>query len=324
MYKLIPLLLAAALVLGGCASQPQWPEESRASASHVISDAPFHPQEAYQCGPAALATMFNHRSVDTTPEKLVDQVYVPERGGSLQVEMVATARAHGLLAYPLEPELTAIVREVEAGNPVLVMQNLGLDWWPQWHYAVVIGYNRGRDRIILHTDTRRRHAEPVRPFLASWERADHWAMVMTPPDHLPATAQPLTWLDAASDLEAVRQLPQAEQAYRTALSRWPDASAARFGLANALYAQGDAGMALSHYLILTRAHPDLEAGWRNLATVLARGSCPVAARSAARCGDQTYPTRPVPDDASLACPVIRCPSTEPEPLHAIPTAGDDV
>ena len=301
-------MLAAVLVLGGCASQPQWPEGTGSSASHVIEGVPFHPQEAYQCGPAALATVLNYRSVATTPDELVEQVYVPERGGSLQVEMVATARAHGLLAYPLEPELGAIIREVEAGNPVLVMQNLGLDWWPQWHYAVVIGYDRGRDRVILHTDTRPRHAEPVRPFLASWERADHWAMVMTPPDQLPATAQPLPWLAAASDMEALGQLPQAEQAYRTALERWPDASAARFGLANSLYAQDETEQALPQFITLTREDPELSAGWLNLATVLARSGCPLAARQAAACADAPLPEAPVSADNTTACPVMRCPT----------------
>lgn len=306
MHQLTPLLLAAALLLGGCASQPQWPEHTNSSASHVIDGVPFHPQEAYQCGPAALATVLNHRAVITTPDELVEQVYVPERGGSLQVEMVATARAHGLLAYPLEPELGAIIREVEAGNPVLVMQNLGLDWWPQWHYAVVIGYDRGRDRIILHTDTRPRHAEPVRPFLASWARADHWAMVMTPPDRLPATAQPLPWLAAASDMEALGQLPQAEQAYRTALARWPDASAARFGLANTLYVRGETGQALSRFMALTREAPELSAGWLNLSTLLARNGCPLAARQAAGCTGAPLPESPAPEGNTAACPVIRC------------------
>lgn len=304
LHQLTLVLLAAALLLGGCASQPQWPEEGLVPAKHVIDGVPFHPQEAYQCGPAALATVLNHRAVATTPDALVDQVYVPERGGSLQVEMVATARAQGLLAYPLEPELAAIIREVEAGNPVLVMQNLGLDWWPYWHYAVVIGYDRAQDRIILNTGTHRKHSEPARPFLASWERADHWAMVMTPPDRLPATAQPLAWLAAASDLEAVGQLAQAEQAYRTALTRWPDESAARFGLANTLYAQGQDAVAIGHFLTLSREHPDLEAGWGNLATVLARNGCPLAAGNAATCGDQALPEQSA--NTHLSCPVVRC------------------
>lgn len=308
MHQLTALLLAAVLLLGGCASQPQWPEHTGASASHVIDRVPFHPQQAYQCGPAALATVLNHRSVTATPESLVDQVYVPERGGSLQVEMVASARAHGLLAYPLEPELGAIIREVQAGNPVLVMQNLGLDWWPQWHYAVVIGYDRGRDRIVLHTDTRPRHAEPVRPFLASWARADHWAMVMTPPDRLPATARPLPWLAAASDMEELGQLPLAEQAYRTALTRWPDAPAARFGLANSLYAQGEREQALSQFTTLTRQAPELTAGWLNLATLLARRGCPLAARHAAGCADTALPEAPAPGGSTAACPVIHCPT----------------
>jgi hypothetical protein len=32
------------------------------------------------------------------------------------------------------------VDQLEAGRPVLVLQNLALKLWPQWHYAVVVGY----------------------------------------------------------------------------------------------------------------------------------------------------------------------------------------
>jgi hypothetical protein len=33
------------------------------------------------------------------------------------------------------------LREVAAGNPVLVLQNLSFAWAPVWHYAVVMGYD---------------------------------------------------------------------------------------------------------------------------------------------------------------------------------------
>src|SRR5690606_40172617 len=88
------------------------------------------------CSSDLLATMLNQRGIDTAPEQLVERVYLPERKGSLQVEMVAAARAHGLLVYPLQPKLETLLTEVAAGNPVLVLQNLAFDRWPQWHFAV--------------------------------------------------------------------------------------------------------------------------------------------------------------------------------------------
>ena len=70
-----------------------------------LTQVPFFPQEEYQCGPAALATALASFGVKVTPEELVPQVYIPERKGSLQVEMLAAARRHGLVSYQLAPRL---------------------------------------------------------------------------------------------------------------------------------------------------------------------------------------------------------------------------
>lgn len=302
------VLVAATLVLGGCAASHEWPE-TRPDANDqperkVLADIPFHAQDAYQCGPAALAIMFNARDIPATPAELVDRVYLPERGGTLQVEMVSAAREKGLLAYPLEGTLDALMREIDAGNPVLVMQNLALDWWPQWHYAVVIGYDRRASKVILHTDTRRAHAEPMRPFMNSWERADYWGRVMIPPDQLPATAEPLPWLSAASDLEAIGEVRAAHQAYATAVQRWPEEPAARFGLGNTAYAMEQPGQAMAHFLELTRTHPELAAAWNNLSVVLSEQGCPIAARQAS--STEIDDPRPA-ITPSTACPVIQPP-----------------
>jgi len=72
-------------------------------------------------GPAALAMALNAAGVAVTPEALIDQVYLPERKGSLQVEMLASARRHGLMAYELAPELKDVLAEVAAGNAVIVL-----------------------------------------------------------------------------------------------------------------------------------------------------------------------------------------------------------
>ena len=67
-------------------------------ATSEITEAPFFPQTQHQCGPAALATVLVYHDDDTSPEQLSSQVYLPERKGSLQIEMAATARRHGMLA----------------------------------------------------------------------------------------------------------------------------------------------------------------------------------------------------------------------------------
>ena len=56
-----------------------------------LTTVPFFPQEEYQCGPAALATVLTWTGVNVTPAELAPQVYLPERQGSLQLEI---GRAH--------------------------------------------------------------------------------------------------------------------------------------------------------------------------------------------------------------------------------------
>ncbi len=114
-----------------------------------LSATPFFPQSDYQCGPAALATVLTASGVTTTPEALVPKVYLPGRQGSLQPELVAAARQYDRLAYVLEPALAQVVAEVAAGRPVLVMQNLGLASYPVWHFAVVVGYDREAEQLVL-------------------------------------------------------------------------------------------------------------------------------------------------------------------------------
>ena len=89
---------AAALVLAGCASRgPQLPPVTVAGlpASVELDSTPFFPQQDYQCGPAALATVLVASGAQVSPDELVAEVYLPGRKGSLQAELIAAARARG-------------------------------------------------------------------------------------------------------------------------------------------------------------------------------------------------------------------------------------
>ncbi|HEY9118190.1 MAG TPA: PA2778 family cysteine peptidase [Marinobacter sp.] len=322
---LLRIVVSVALVtiLAGCASRPEWPETATLHQAagvdqrRVLEHVPFYAQERYQCGPASLAMMLNSQGLKTHPDVLRELVYLPGRKGSLKVELVAAARAHGQLVYPLDGSLESLLEEVAAGNPVLVMQNLRLGWWPQWHFAVVIGFDAEERKIVLHTDTRERHEETVEVFTATWDRAENWAAVMLPPDQLPATAAPLRYLMSANDLETTGRTLAATTAYQTAEQTWPDQPAAIMGQGNIAWEQGDPKLATHHYLRLTREFPDVAAGWNNLAHSLAAQGCAPAAETAARCAAAISPERfngappELPDQHSKsACPVLECPSSD--------------
>src|SRR5690606_8934934 len=152
---------------------------------HELTEVPFHPQEAYQCGPAALATVLQHSGVDTSPEALEPRIYVPGRQGSFQVEILAATRRAGRLAHLIAPDLEALLRAVAAGQPVLVLQNLGLDWYPQWHYAVVVGYDLAKRQVVLRSGVTERYHMPLKLFERTWRRGELWGMVALAPGELP-------------------------------------------------------------------------------------------------------------------------------------------
>ncbi len=231
-----------------------------------LPNVPFFAQKEYECGPAALAMVLADAGVAVTPEALVDQVYLPARKGSLQVEMLAAARRRGMVAYVLKPALQDLLQEVAAGHPVLVYQNLSLPIYPVWHYAVVIAYDLARNTITLHSGETARLEMSLFTFERIWARGGYWAMLALPPDQLPATADAAAYARSVAALEAGQ--PQvARQAYAQALARWPGHASLLLGLGNSAYALHDLQVAAAAYESAVQAQPDFADGWNNLAQV---------------------------------------------------------
>ena len=282
------LALAAVFLLAGCATAPQSAGLASAPPADLpprieLDETPFFPQEQYQCGPAALATVLNARGVDASLDALVDEVYIPARQGSLQAEMRAAARARGLVAYRLEPELEAILREVAAGNPVVVFQNLGLSVLPEWHFAVVIGYDLEAEELILRSGPIQRHVNSFARFERTWARGERWAFLVTAPDELPATATELRWLRGVHELEQIGSLEAAATGYHTAMQQWPDEPISYIGHANVAFARGDLDTAGESLHALIARDPQRHEAWNNLAHVLIAQQCGNTARRAAMC-----------------------------------------
>ncbi|MGE0557587.1 MAG: PA2778 family cysteine peptidase [Burkholderiales bacterium] len=283
--------LLSILLFAGCAAPQTGALRMQAPAGLAtqaeLAAVPFFPQKEFQCGPAALATVLAYSGVAASPETLMPQVYLPGREGSLQTEMLAATRRHHRVAYQVAPRLENVLIEVAAGNPVIVLQNLAFNLAPLWHYAVVVGYDREREEIVLRSGVTRRLTMTFSTFERTWARGGHWSMVALPPRRLPETAIEGDYVAAVAALERI-SATDAQPAYAAALERWPANPVARIGIGNAAYVQGDLAAAEAAYRRATIDHPRNGDGWNNLAQVQfelgRRNEALIAARRAVALG----------------------------------------
>lgn len=260
--------LASVLVLAGCTTLPPAPyQQVRGVPEHVALQVPFYAQQTNQCGPAALAMVFAFEGHAVSPDQLSTAVYLPGKQGTLQVEMLAESRRAGLVPYVLDDEPDALLKELAAGHPVIVLQNLGNRVLPDWHYAVVTGYDLPGQMVFLHSGSESRLVTTFDAFDRSWSQSGRWGFVALPPTQLPVTAEETNYVKSVIELEPISPA-SAAIAYQTALTKWPQDLLARIGAGNAAYAAHDDEKAESEYRQAVADHPDSGDAWNNLAQVL--------------------------------------------------------
>jgi len=250
------LSLLVLFLLSGCQSFPP-PESAQVDTEQELV-VPFVPQEKYQCGPAALAMMLQWAGKPVTADSLVDEVWLPEREGSLGIELRAAARSRGLMAYPVENS-QALFTELQAGRPVLVLQNLALRRWPQWHFAVVTGYRDQGNTMVLHSGTDAGKTTHWNRFIRTWARADQWGFTLVEPGQLPASAEPDTLF------RAISALPDGDAFWPAAVAAFPDSGILWYGHGNSPCKQGQQHKALDAFHNATEKAPDFAAAWNNRA-----------------------------------------------------------
>jgi len=313
-------------LVSACATPPQTldirnnPPASIAS-NIELSDVPFFPQQEYQCGPSSLATILNHQGIQISPDQLADRVYIPDKEGSLQIEMIATARNFGLLAYKLRPSITNILAEIDHGNAVLVFQNLALKAWPKWHYAVAVGYDLRQAELILRSGTYERHRISFSTFEQTWHRANYWAYVFTKAGDIPHTANTVEYIKACYDLQKSTDIEHALAAFRSGGNRWPEDSLMLMTLANVEYTIGNWQRAIEHLQNELGMRPQNATAWNNLAYALVASGCQQPAISAAQCALRLSPDnqnfrhsllelKQLKKATKGRCQTIQCPLTD--------------
>lgn len=238
-------------------------------APHVeLSETPFHPQLEHHCGPAALITVLEASGIKPGYDEVADRVYVPGLEGSLQVEMMAATRSFERIPFRLPGELQPVLAEIEAGRPVLILQNLGLRSRPAWHYAVVIGYDRERAEILMRSGTDPLQATPTRRWMRQWDWASRWAIVVLEPGELPANPHLPAVLRALADFDDHAPAEPRLRAWRAVAEQWPDESLAWMGTGNARYELGALEGAATDFEHALEIEPESWPARLNLAQVL--------------------------------------------------------
>ena len=263
------MTLGVTLVLSACATPAKQTESflklpRNIPEMHQIQDVPFIQQTENFCGPASLAMMMNWAGHPVSVSELGSQMYTPGKKGTLQSDILSASRRQGMLAVPVKG-ISALLNELAAGHPVLVLQNLGFSWFPKWHYAVALGYDLTDPILLLHSGPESSQKMDLRQFEQTWALADYWGVAVLPPKSLSATASDLAHAGAAAALEQIGKASEAEEIYRNILKRWPGSLSALIGLGNTRYAAKDYQASVYFLNEATQKHPLSAVAWHNLA-----------------------------------------------------------
>lgn len=221
-------------LLAGCTLVEPGQDGSGLSRTRVAG-VPFHPQEGFRCGPAAMASVLGWSGMEVAPAALEGQFYAVK---DPRAALVETARRYGRLAYPISGT-QAMMAELAAGHPVLVLQNLGVSREPLWNCQVAVGFDRQAGKVWVHSGDQPAKSMSLGLFERLWTESEQWGLVVLRPGDLPASVREEDYVRAAKGMEQAGRYWEAVLSYDTALSQWPRNSDAMMGLASSLYLLGD-------------------------------------------------------------------------------------
>ncbi|MBN6776617.1 peptidase C39 family protein [Pseudomonas granadensis] len=204
------LIAVGAAVLNGCAGTVA-PEVKRLPERVELSGT-FYRGEANQSGPQVLASLLSQRGIVITPGLLEKPLQLPGAEDKLQRNIENLAREYGMLVYPLDSNLPALLTQVAAGYPVMVRFSEGSAFWAEPRYAILSGYDRNKQNVLLRAGMNRRQLMSFSAFESALEKSGGWAILIQKPSQIPAAVDQQRWLKAADALAQAGQENEAAQA----------------------------------------------------------------------------------------------------------------
>ncbi|WP_339528389.1 peptidase C39 family protein [Pseudomonas mucidolens] len=207
------LVVACVLGLAACAG-PQATNIRSLPERVELTGVPAFRGDTYQGGPATLASMLSQQGIVITPGLLEKPLHLPQAQADLERNMQGLAREYGMLVYPLEAKLPALLAQVAAGYPVMVRITEGSTLWAEPRYAVLVGFNQRKNTLLLRVGRERRRLMEFGDFESAWKDAGQWAVLIQRPNQLPADVDPQKWQQAADATARAGQERAAAQALK--------------------------------------------------------------------------------------------------------------
>lgn len=141
----------------------KWTQQAAALKPEMTSlDVPFFKQEQYNCGPAALACVYNFFGIKQNPEDISKRIYNRKQKGSLNLKLLIDAREQGLEATMYSGSFERIKQAIDNQIPLILMLSgsagsikpltgLGSNEHPM-HYVVVVGYEGDEVSTVVTHD----------------------------------------------------------------------------------------------------------------------------------------------------------------------------
>ncbi len=150
----------------------------------TIEGMPFFSQEAYQCGPTALATVMDYwygkegTAKRTDPEQIAAAIYSPSAGGVLGLDLEQYARKHGFDTEQYSGGLDDLRTRIDRGVPPIIFVDYGLLFYQVNHFMVVTGYTK--DHIIVNSGHRQNQPVSNGELEKIWKKNGYWTLVLKP------------------------------------------------------------------------------------------------------------------------------------------------
>jgi ABC-type bacteriocin/lantibiotic exporter with double-glycine peptidase domain len=153
--------------------------EAPAPVPPVIAGVPFLPQEEDTCGPSSIAMVLGFLGSDVTTQEIVRETRTEGLKGTLITDLTGAARRRGFAAEIADLDLPRLRERISAGDPVILLVDLGIRTWSRPHYLVAYGWTP--QGVVAHSGREQGKVIPFSTLDAQWAKMGRLAIIVHRP-----------------------------------------------------------------------------------------------------------------------------------------------